>query len=132
MTELIGQIAGSRGLPESPRDTAADLKIADQRFAAGKKAVREQVPGTDLELAGFHQLRDSARAVGPHFEVILEHDRLTVEVKTWKGSAFEKRQHLVRHREQPRTHPLKRLIPLAIPVRVNDEIKMLHEPRLAA
>jgi hypothetical protein len=56
---------------------------------------------------------------------------ISVEVKAWEGSAFEKPKHLVRHREQPRTHPLKRLIPLAIPVSVNDEIKMLHEPRLA-
>ena len=122
VSELIGQVADVERPAEAARDRHADFEIANQRFAAHQETVGEHVPRPDLDFAGANQTAQPRLGARAHLEVIVEHDRLAVEVKRWDGAALDQRNHAIGHRDQPRAHLLKRLIPLAIPMRVNDEI----------
>ena len=122
MPELIGQVAEVEWLAEAARDGHADFKIANQRLAADQETVGEHVPRPDLDFARANQVAQPRLGPRAHLEIVVEHDRLPVEVKRWNGSSLDQRNHPIRHRDQPRAHLLKRLIPLAVPMRMNDEI----------
>lgn len=126
MPELIGQIADVERPAEAARDRHSDFEIANQRLAAHQEAVGEHVPRPDLDFAGANQIAQPRLGARAHLEVVVEHDRLSVEVKRRDCAALDQRNHAINHRDQPRAHLLKRLIPFAIPMRVNNEVELIH------
>jgi len=120
--ELIGQVADVERTAKAARDGHADFEIADQRLPAHQEAVGEHVPRPDLDFARANQIAQPPLGARAHLEIVVEHDRLAVEVKRRNRAALNQRDHAVGHRDQPRAHLLERLIPFAIPMRVNDEV----------
>ncbi len=125
--ELIGQVADVEWPAEAARDRHPDFEIANQRLAADEKAVGKHVPRPDLDFARANQIAQPRLGARTHLEIIVEHDRLAVEMKRGNRAALDQRDHPIGHRDQPRAHLLKRLIPFAIPMRVNDEIELVHQ-----
>src|SRR5215472_7101519 len=126
MSELVGQVAGAKRAAETARQRHPDFEIPNQRLTAHEEAVRQDVPGPDLDFAGANERTQPLFHLRPQFEVILEHDGLTVEMKKGNLAALDQRYHAVGHLHEPRAHLLVWLIPFAVPVRVNDEVEMVH------
>ena len=122
MPELVGQVADVERTAEAARDCHPDFEIANERLAAHQETVGEHVPRPDLDFARANQTAQPRLGLRAHLEIIVEHDRLAVEVKRRDRAALDQRNHAIGHRDQPRAHLLERLIPFAIPMRVNDEI----------
>src|SRR5580704_14987542 len=126
MPELVGQVSYVERPAEAARDYHPDFEIPNERFAAHEETVREYIPRTDLDFAGANQTAQARLCLRAHLEIVVEHDRLAVEVKRGNRAALNQRNHAIGHRDQPRAHLLERLIPFAIPMRVNDEIQLVH------
>ena len=126
MPELIGKIADVERTAEAPRDRHPDFEIANERLAAHQEAVGEHVPWPDLDFARANQIAQPRLSARTHLEVVVDHDRLSVEVKRRNRASLDQRNHAIGHRDQPRAHLLEGLIPFAIPMRVNDEVEMIH------
>src|SRR5690348_3285730 len=125
MPEAVGEVAGAARLkPETPADTSSEEEIADERLAADEDLVRQHVGRADLETPGREQLVQTSRVLRSHLDVVLEHDRLSVEREGGeRGVALEGVEDAVDHRPETQTELLEREIPLAVPVRVrHDEV----------
>src|SRR5262249_38515132 len=126
MAKLIGQITNLERWPEAPRGFEPDFKIANERFPAHQEAVGQHVPRSNLNLSRADQRSEPRGHRRTDFQVIVENDGLTVEMKERDFARLDQRNHPIRHRDQSRAHLLVGLIPLAIPMGMNNEVEMIH------
>ena len=65
--------------------------------------------------------------LGPDLEVVLEHDRLAVEVKVLvRRIGIEQIEQPIDQRDEPEAELLVGQIPLAIPMRVRNDVDVEH------
>src|SRR5262249_16943164 len=123
VAEVVGEVAGAaRFDPEAPADATPEQEVADERFAADEDLVREDVRRAHLEAAGVEQRLQPFLVLGSYLDVVLEHDRLSVErERCERGVALERVQDSVDDRPETQPEELERQVPLAVPVRVRDD-----------
>ena len=99
-------------------------QVAHQRLSRRHLLVRLDVPGPYLQPVGLHQGLHVGLPVGPGPHVILEENRLAVEQEGAVGRVRrEPRHEVVQHRNEPRVQRRAREVPLAVPVRVGDQVE---------
>src|SRR5215207_2586911 len=120
MTEGVGRIEDRWRLRVEPPNRAAPREqISDQRLAARNELVSEDVPWARLEHAVAECDAKHLRAIGTHLGVVVEDDRLPVEQKGARVIALEQ---LVDEGGKALPEPAGGEIPLAVPVRVRDDV----------
>ena len=95
---------------------APSEEIAHERLARRSQLVCENVPWARLERAAAQSLRELVAALGTNRQVILDHDRLSIEQK--RGEVLSIVEERIDERNQPLAEPADGVVPLAIPVRV--------------
>ena len=81
MPEQVWQVAHRHRRPEAARDAMPQGQVAHERFAADEKLVGHVVPRADQNAAVFDQPPQPRLVVRPQLEIVLEHDRLAVQMK---------------------------------------------------
>src|SRR5207245_428354 len=124
MPERIRTVEHAEGLGvESSQHPATFEQIPDDGFSAGNELVGQHVPGAGLEAAVVEQLLELRFAFGAHVQIVLEHDTLAVEEEAlalfWRIV-----DQLIDERDESLAESLEREIPLAIPVRVCDDVNV--------
>ena len=95
----------------------AAQQVADQRLAADEKFVRHHVPGADQDPAVFNCLAQPRLLLGTDLEIVLEHDRLAVEVEILVARiGIQQVEQPIDERHEPEPELLVRQVPLAVPV----------------
>src|SRR5438552_14418954 len=103
---------------------ATGEEVSHQGFAGGDELVREDVPGTDLQPSIGHQAAHGVDSVGADSQVVLEQDGLAVEQETSEaGFRLEASDQIIDRRHESGDEPGAWQIPLAIPVRMDDQMK---------
>ena len=122
MAERIGTIENRRWCrAQAAQNPASSKEISHDGFAARNELVGQDVPRTSLETAGGEQRRELGRAFGSDLEIVLEHDGLTIEEKTL-AVAGRMVEELVDERDETLAESNEWMVPLAIPVRVRDDV----------
>jgi len=124
MPECIGRVQHVRSPTQALGIRRAEQQVPDQRLPRRDQLVRQHVPRPYLQAAGFDECLQLALALGTSTQVILDEDGLTVEQEGPEsrigGHTFEEN---VEHRDEPRVKSRARKEPLAVPVRVRDQMK---------
>jgi len=95
-------------------------QVADQRLAADQELVRQRVPGTDLDLAGFDGAVHALAVFGADGQVVVDDDCLAIQQKPELGVGLGQRQQVVPEVDQLGPERLEWRVPLAVPVRVGN------------
>ena len=131
VAEGIRHVAHAHRLAEAFGDAEPERQVSDERLAAYQEHVGHHVPGTDEKPGSCHAIAELAFALRPDFEVVLQHDALTIEMEDEgriRGHAIE---HAVDEIDQSRAILLERQIPLAIPVGVRNDVDVGRHPLVA-
>src|SRR5205085_11834255 len=96
-------------------------QIAHESFPAGNQLVGEDEPGTGLDPPALERVGKIRHALRPYFEIILQHDRLTVEQKA-RAARRRVIEQLVDERDKSLPESFGGMVPLAIPMRVGDDV----------
>jgi hypothetical protein len=103
-------------------------EIADDRLAADEKFVGHDVPRPDQDAAGGDRVAKPRLLLGANLEVILEHDRLSVEMEILVIRILvEQVEQAIDEGDQPHPELLEREVPLAIPMGVRDDVNLQHQ-----
>src|SRR5256885_6086555 len=113
---------------QSSQHASAQQQIPDQRLAAWYQLVGEDVPGPGLDRPALEEAGQLRGALGTHVQIVLEDDRLPVEEKALVRPRWVGKQ-LIDERNEPLPKTDERLVPLAIPVRVGDDVGGEHGGR---
>src|SRR5689334_16463914 len=126
VAERIGAIQYRRRRgAKPPQYSPAEEEIANERFAARYQLVGEDVPRARLETPALQQGREFADALRANVEIILDDDSLAVEQK----ALITRRrivEQVVDEGNETLTETNEGMIPLAIPVRVRDDVSGEH------
>jgi hypothetical protein len=87
-------------------------------FAAGQQRVGLDVPRSETHATGSTRSDELVPTTGTNLEVVLDHDRLTIEDEPSVGVLAQEVEDSVDRVDQPSAESLERAIPLAVPVRV--------------
>ena len=124
MPERVGRIEHVGSSPQAFRIGGTRQEVSHQGFAGGNELIGQNVPGTDLQATVSHQLPDGIGSFRADSQVVLEQNRLAIEEKTSEaGVRLETGDQVVDGGNQPRDERGARQIPLAIPVRVGEQVK---------
>ena len=121
VTERVGGVEDGRRLgAECSQGSTTGEQVSHERFAARNQLVGKDVPGPGFDRAVLQRRREIARALGTNLEVVVEHHRLSVQQKRRpRGVAVEE---LIDQGDEPLSEPSGREVPLAIPVRVREDV----------
>src|SRR5436309_2196294 len=124
VTERIGRVEHVESSAPPLRVGRAQQQIAHQRFARRDLLVGEHVPRTHLQPARLHERAHVALALGPGSQVVLEQHGLAVEQEAAvAGVGVQALEQLIHHCDEARLKRGRRQIPLAVPVRVGNQMK---------
>ena len=124
MAESVGRVEHAAPAPETLGHPSPDQQVADERLAGDHLFVGEHVPGPDLQPPAPDEGRERRGLRRPRTQVVLDEDRLAIEVEVGEGViALEPRDEVVKHADQ--AHAERRLgeVPLPVPVRMWNEVK---------
>ena len=96
------------------------LKITNEGFSRHEPFVRRDIPRTHLEPALGCVSSNRLRPLRAHLKVVENGNRLPVHHKLERRILPQRVQNLIQHRDQSHPIPLKRLIPLPVPVSASD------------
>ena len=105
------------------------------RFAADQEFVGQDVPGTDQDPAGLNLAREALAVVRADLQVVLEDDGLAVQmegdvVSVFRTVALEDAEELVHGAHEAHPEVLEGEIPLAVPMRVRDDVQGVRRDAL--
>ena len=133
VAEEIRHVADRHRRTKRARHAMAAQQIAHQRFAADEKLVRHHVPRPDQDAARRDRRAKARFLLWPDLEVVLEHDRLAVEVEVFVSRlVVEQIEQAIDERDQAKPELFAREIPLAIPMRVRDDVDVEHAACLSS
>ena len=127
MPEGVGDVRDARYGSERARDRSTEQQIANVGLAAGQQRVGLDVPRAGGEPSRAQSGDELVVTVRSHLEVVLEHDRLTVEHETKAGIGREQIEHGVDRVHEPSAEHLERPVPLPIPMEVGDEEDLVRQ-----
>ena len=121
MTERVGRIEHQRrGCSELAERRAPRQQISHERFAGGNQLVGEHVPRSRLERPVSQPRTELVATLGPHLEIVLEHDRLSVK-QEW-CDVFSIVEQCVNQGHEALPKSAHWVIPLAVPMRVAHDV----------
>ena len=116
--------AGSRSASpgRAPRPRPAELEVPDDRLARDEELVQQDLPRPDRQAPLGDQAPDQRFRAGTHLEVVVDGRSLAVEREAEPRIALHPLEELVDQLDEAHPEDLERLVPLAIPVGVGDEV----------
>ena len=94
-------------------------QVPDERLAADQKLVGHHVPRADEDAAIFNRLPQPRLLLRPDLEIVLEDDRLAVEMEVLvAGIGVEQIEQPIDERHEPEPELFVGEVPLAVPVGV--------------
>ncbi len=121
MAERVGDVGDRRYRSECARHRAAEQEVADMGLAGRQQRVGLHIPWPRREPPGVKSRDDLVATIGPHVEIVLEHDRLPVEHEAKARVDRDEVEHRVDRVDEPSAKRLERSVPLPVPVEVGDE-----------
>ena len=110
-----------------PKDGAAaqpELEVAHERLAGHQELVHEDVPRSDLDASRGREPPEPLGVLGAYLEVVVDDGHLPVEqVPLVGGVGLHEIEQLVHELDEAQTERLERLVPLAVPVRVGNDVR---------
>ena len=100
----------------------ADLEVPDHRLARDEELVHQDLPRPDRQATRGDQPLDPGAALGPDLEVVVDGRDLAVEGEGEPLVGLHRVEELVDELDEPHPEHLERLVPLAVPVGVRDEM----------
>jgi len=102
-------------------------QVPHQRFPADEKFIGHHVPRPDQDAAAGDRRAQPRFLLGTDLEIVLEDNRLPVEVKVLvRGVAIEQIEEPIDQRHQPEAELFVGEVPLAVPVRVRNDVDVEH------
>jgi hypothetical protein len=102
-------------------------QVAHERLAADEKLVRHDVPRSDQDASCFNRLAQPRFLLRPDLEVILEHDRLSVEMEVFVGRILVQQiEQAIDECDEAEPELLVGQVPLPIPVCVRNDVNIQH------
>jgi len=124
MAERVGTVEnGRRFTAHAPNRSAPRKQISHERLAARYELVRQHVPRACLQTPVAQERRQFRGTLGPHGQIILQHDRLTIEQEALARRGWMIQQ-FVHQWNKPLAESFSNVIPLAIPVGVRDDVNL--------
>ena len=127
MTERIRDISFLHDIAELFGDFMAEHQVADQRFTADQKFIRQNIPWPYQQPAGSDQTFKICLTFRFNFEIIFEHHCLTVERERFVVRiGHENFHHLIDNLDEPDTKLFVRPVPRPVPMGMrNDDALIL-------
>ena len=120
--EHVGEVADAHRAAELRRALDAELQVAHERLRRHHELVHEDRPRADLHAPGGDEAGQPFLGLGPHLEVVVDHDRLAVEQEALVGRVgLEEVEQVVDEVDELDPVGLERRVPLPVPVRVGDD-----------
>ena len=119
------RVPGLAHLPEAPGDLVPQQQVADQGLAAHVVFVRQAEPRAHVQPPGADVLLQELPLTRIDLQVILQRHGLRVQVEALEARLLlENVQQHVQHVHQHVPGALRGIAPLAVPVRVGDEMAL--------
>ena len=128
VAEGVGDVPRAHGPAEALRDAVPARQVAHQRLAADQELVGHHVPRAHQQAAGRDVTPQALLLLGAHVQVVFEHHRLAVEMEREGGVRFQQVEHAVHEVDQPQAELFVCQVPLAVPVRVRDDVNLQAHP----
>ncbi len=133
VAECVRQVAGGHHLTHRLGLQATDEQVADEGLGRDEELVGQDVPRAHLDAAAAQVARQPLALVGPHFQVVVEDDRLAVEVEILIGRFGVKDiEQAVDGLDELEAETLEGQVPLAVPVGVRDDPALVSGARRRA
>ena len=123
--EHVGQVADPHRPAELRGACPATLEVSYQGLAADEELVHEDLPRADGEPAAHHVAAQALLLLGTNLEVVVDRRELAVERERELGLRLEHLHDPVDEVDELHPEALERPIPLAVPVRMGDEMDRL-------
>ena len=120
--EHVGKVAHVHRLTEVGGAGPSHLQVPHQRLAADEELVHQDLPWTDGEPPAGDMPLQPFRLLGADLEVVVDRRQLSVEREGEVGIRLEHLEDAVDEVDQLHPEALEGPIPLAIPMRVRDEV----------
>ena len=123
MAEHVGEVAHLHGAPERGRALEAELQIAHDRLAGDEEFVHEDVPGAEGDPSRSREAPKTALVLGTSLEVVVHSRHLAVEqIVRIRRVGLHEHEQLVHEVDETELEGPERRVPLAVPVRVGDDV----------
>ena len=122
VAEHVGQVADPHRAAQVLGASPAQLEVADDRLARDEELVEQDLPRPDGQAALGDEPADQGLRRGPDLEVVVDGRRLAVEREAQPRIRRHPLEELVDQVDQAHPEHLERLVPLAVPVRVGDQV----------
>src|SRR4030095_7733920 len=114
--------------PKRAGDGVHEREIEYDRLAAHEKLVGHHIPRADQDAPSLDGATDPVFLLGPNLEVILEHDRLPIEMKVGvRRVGVEQVEQPIDESDEPQAELLVGEITLAIPMRVRNDVAVQQQ-----
>ena len=137
VAEHVGQVADLHHPAQLRRPPHPLFEVPDERLAGDEELVHQDPPGTDGKPPCRDEARDALLVLRPDLEVVVHGRRLAVEREAHPRVGLHLVEQAIDQLDQAQAERLEREVPLAVPVRVRDQVddagrRTLHRSRSAA
>ncbi len=122
VAEHVGQVTDLHRSAEIVCPPPAALEVAHQRFAADQELVHQDLPRADGQASALDVTPQALLLLRPNLEVVVDRGQLTVQREGKVRLCLEHLHHAIHEVHELHPEALERPIPLAVPVRVRDEV----------
>jgi hypothetical protein len=129
MSKGIGKVPHCHPGPEVSTESVSKKKISNMRLATYQKLIRQNIPGTDEELASLDKFFEFSSLLRTNLQIILKDHRLSIQSKgmvLWTtGQNGEQVIHKL-HQAKPKS--IESLVPLPVPVGMGNDMEIHAVP----
>ena len=122
VAEHVGQVADPHRATELRGPGPAELQVADHRLARDEELVHEDLPRPDRQAALGDEPADERLGFRADLEVVVDRRALAVEREPEPAVRLHPLEQLVDEVDEAQPERLERLVPLAVPVGVRDQV----------
>ena len=123
--EHVRQIADAHLAAELARPHEPLLEVPPDRLAGDEELVHQHLPRPDREPTLLDERTQPLLVLGPDLEVVVDRLQLAVEREDEPLVRLHQLEHVVDQPDQLQAEALERQVPLAVPVRVGDQVDEL-------
>ncbi len=122
VTEHVGEVADRHRSPQRFCPCPSELEVPDDRLARDEEFVHQDLPRPDGQPVLGDEPPDQRLGLRPHLEIVVDGGRLAIEREPHPRIAVHPLEELVHELDETHPERLERLVPLAVPVRVGNEV----------
>ena len=124
--EHVRQVADAHLAAELARTREALLEVPPDRLAGDEELVHQHLPRPDRQPTLLDERAQPLLVLGPDLEVVVDGLQLAVEREDEPLVRLHQLEHVVDQPHELQAEALERQVPLAVPVRVGDQVDDLR------